>query len=142
MRVARLDLLRQRVHVAEPALERRALEDRRHTRRLVNIIRRFDRGFDCLRAAQPDPNAGRGIDRGDVVGGFPDVLQNFRQLGAARTKRRLTVRDIGLHDRHVGHPDQAARGFGFRQRDEFVEHGARDAHRDAGDADRVKSLAW
>ena len=50
------------------------------------------------------------------------------------------MRDIGLHDRHVGHPDQAARRLGFRQRDEFVEHGARDAHRDAGDTDRVKPL--
>ena len=68
MRVARLDLLRQRVHVAEPPLERRALEDRRHAGRLVNVIRRFDRRFDRLRAAQSNADAGGGVDGGNVVG--------------------------------------------------------------------------
>ncbi len=53
MRAARLDLLAERVHVAEAALERAAGKDAVDTAGLVDDIRRLDGGVDGVRAAQP-----------------------------------------------------------------------------------------
>src|SRR4051812_680287 len=52
VRLARLDLLRQRVDVAEAALERRAEEDRRGAGRLVDRVGDFERCQDGLAAAE------------------------------------------------------------------------------------------
>src|SRR3982074_3979144 len=59
MRLARLDLLRQRMDVAEAALERRAEEDRPSAGGLVEPVGCLLGDMDGLRAAQPPPGAVR-----------------------------------------------------------------------------------
>ncbi len=77
MRAARLDLLRQRMHVAEAALERAAREDRVDAGGLVGQVRDLDRAMDRVGAGEPhagaigEPDrlhlAGLRVDRGQRV---------------------------------------------------------------------------
>ena len=73
VRVARLDLLRQRMDIAEPALERRAAEDGGRASGLVNIIGDLDGRSDGVGTAKPYPHTGRQIDRRDIVGARPVI---------------------------------------------------------------------
>src|SRR3954454_1158922 len=76
MRLARLDLLRQGVDVAEAPLERRAEEDRRGAGRLVDRVGDVERGADRLAAAQPHPCPVGRAQRLDIVGVGPAILQD------------------------------------------------------------------
>src|SRR6202011_2996180 len=53
MGAASLDLLRERVHVAEAALERAAREDRVDARCLVGEVRHLGRALDRVGAGEP-----------------------------------------------------------------------------------------
>src|SRR5471030_513352 len=67
MRLARLDLLRQRMDVAEASLERRAEEDCRSAGRLVGAVGDLESALDRMAAGQPYAGAVLGRQWLDVV---------------------------------------------------------------------------
>ena len=85
VRGARLDLLRQRVDVAEPPLERGAEEDRVHAGRLVGIVRHRLGRLDRKRAGQPHARSRRHVDH-------------------PRIRRPTRCPTESRPDRHVPHP--------------------------------------
>ena len=140
MRLARLDLLRQRMDVAEAALERRAEEDRRGAGGLVDPVRRLLGLVDGLGAGEPHPGAVGRADRLDVVGAAMHVLQDLDQPGARRADVGLAARHVGLDAGIVGEPREIARRLGGGELDEGVEHGARDAERHRRHAAGIEAL--
>src|SRR5580698_9292836 len=68
MRAARLDLLRQRMHVAESPLERAAGKDRIDACALVSEVRDLDRGLDGVAAGKPHPGALGDVYRHGLAG--------------------------------------------------------------------------
>ncbi len=88
MRLARLDLLRQRMDVAEAALERRAEEDRRGAGGLVDPVRRLLGLVDGLRAGEPHAGAVGRADRLDLVGAAVHVASGSRPARRAPSRYR------------------------------------------------------
>src|SRR6516165_1707410 len=68
MGAACLDLLRERVHVAEATLERAAREDRVDTRSLVGEVCHLCRALDRVGAGEPHAGPIGYLDRCHVVG--------------------------------------------------------------------------
>src|SRR6516165_3993007 len=103
-----LDLLRERVHVAEAPLERAAREDRVDARCLVGEVCHFGRALDGVRTGEPHTRTIGDLDRRHVIGMRIDRGERLDQIGVCRAEPRLRARHVGLHDRVVGKPGQAA----------------------------------
>ena len=137
---AGLDLLRERVHVAEAALERAAREDRVDAGCLVGEVRHLGRALDRVGAGEPHAGPIGYLDRRHLVGMRVDRGERLDQVGACRAEPRLRARHLGLHHRVVGEPAQVARRLAGRKLDELGQHRARDAESHGGDPARVEAL--
>src|SRR5438445_366384 len=134
-----LQLLRHAVDVAEAALERVLVEDRRRARRLIEDIDHLQRGVDREGRGEADrhPLVERQMTaRRDRRGGR---LERAEQPVPRRRKTRLGPRDLRLDHIVVAHRvARAARDLVARQLDEMAEHGAPDPKGDAGKTHRVE----
>ena len=133
---ASLDLLRERVHVAEATLERAAREDRVDARSLVGEVCDVDRTLNRVGAGEPHA----GLDRRRLVDMRVESDERLDQVGACRAEPRLRARHIGLHDSVFSEPGEPTRRLAGRQHDELGQHRARDPKRHSGDARRVEGL--
>ena len=137
-----LRLLRHRVDVAQPLLERLFLEHRHRPRGMIQRVDDFARLLDRPGGRQPDhrPILGRLLARRlDMApGGLPRGVQE----GARRAPARLALRELRLHHVVLTHrPGRAARHLVGRQIEEVVDAAARDAQPDAGEAAGIKLVA-
>src|ERR1700686_3472892 len=80
MGAACLDLLGQRVHVAEAALERAAREDRVDARCLVSEVCYLGRALDRFGPGEPHPGPIGYLDRRHVVGMRVDCGEGLDQV--------------------------------------------------------------
>ena len=137
---ARLDLLRQRMDVAEPAFERGTQENRIRAGRLVGIIRDRLGGLDGERTGQPHASPCRHIDHANVVRGVPNGGQCLHQIRMRRAQSRFHLRNARLHDGIVGKSTIVARRLARGQFHERIQHSPRDANRNSRDADSINAL--
>src|SRR5258708_18010845 len=84
MGTACLDLLRERVHVAETVLERATLEDRVDARSLVGEVCHLDRALYRVGAGEPHAGPIGDIDRCHVVGMRLDRREHLDEVGWRR----------------------------------------------------------
>ena len=145
MGVARLDLLRQGVDVAEAALEGAAGEDRVDAGGLVGAVGDIYGAGDRVGAGEAGSSAVRDVDRGCIgrrhLAGAPvDLGHRVDQIAAGGAEAGFGACHLGLDHSVVGEAAGAARGLAQRQLDKGVEHAAGDAERDRGDADRIEGL--
>ena len=80
MGAACLDLLRERVHVAEAAFERAAREDRVNARALVGEVCDLDRTLNRVGAGEPHASPIAYLDRRHVVGMRVDRGERLDQI--------------------------------------------------------------
>ena len=118
------------MHVAEPALERIFLEDRRGAGGKVCLLDDVHRGLTGIdrRHAQPDA-----LLHGRRAGlrALPNLPPGFEEKRPRRGELRLHDADLRLHHGAVAqHRGLALGRLALRQRAEIVQHGARNAERD------------
>ncbi len=141
MRAACLDLLRERVHVAEAALERAAQKDRVDARGLVGEVRHLGRALDRVGAGEPHAGPIDDRDRRHVVGLRIDRGERLDQIGAAPSRAappRAPPRPARPRCRRAGSGRAAPCG---PQCDELGQHRARDAKATAATRSR-RGPAW
>src|SRR5216683_3406852 len=114
MSAACLDLLRERVHVAEAALERAAWEDRVDAGSLVGEVCYLGRALDRVGASEPHAGPVGYLDRRHFVGMRVDRGERLDEVGSRRAEPRLRARHVGLYDRVVGESGEAARRLAGR----------------------------
>jgi Dehydratase family len=91
MSAACLDLLRERVHVAEAALERAVREDRVDACSLVSEVCHLGRRLDGVGAGEPHASPVGDLDRRHTVGMCVDRGERLDQIGApSRASARAT----------------------------------------------------
>src|SRR6516165_6937746 len=96
MRLSPLGLLRGGMHVAEAALERAVVEDRRRTGAVIE-------GVDDLASLVDGPGRGEADRRvllqaqlAGLADRYPDLMEAAEQEGARRAKPRLGLRPLRL----------------------------------------------
>src|SRR5258708_13534141 len=89
MSAACLDLVRERVHIAEAALERAAREDRVDARSLVGEVYHLGRPLDRVGAGEPHAGPIGYLDRRRIVGMRAERGERLNQIGACRAEPRL-----------------------------------------------------
>src|SRR5439155_21565846 len=142
MELTSLELRRDGVDVAEPALECAALEDGRRAGGMIDGVGDLLRLVDGERRREPDQHALFDGEVAHAPDAPPDLLQGGEQQAAGRAQLRFALRDLRLD-----HPVLAklapprARGLVPREIDELVHHRASDAERDAGETRGVEAHA-
>src|SRR5271156_5317850 len=111
MRVARLDLLRHCMDVAETALERAPGEDRVDTGGLVGPVGDGEGVRYRMRAGEACTGAVRDVDRGIRARAAVDLGRRVDQIAAGGAGAGFGARQFGLNYRIVGEPAGAARGL-------------------------------
>src|SRR5689334_17067027 len=136
MRLAALKLLDHGVDIAEAALERVALENRRRSRRVIGRVNDVLCLMDGPGRGQPYRRVviERQAPRPPDVG--PDLLERVQQESTRRPEARLGLRDLRLDDIVVAQSAYgAARDLVARELDKSVQSAPRNSERDPGKAE-------
>src|SRR5258707_14476630 len=92
-----LQLLRARMDVAEPPLERVVVEDRRRAGRLVKRVNDFDPGMDRKGRSEADHHPLVQGDMAALLDSGGDGLEREQKPAPRRPEPRLSVCDLRLH---------------------------------------------
>ncbi len=135
VRVPPVRVLRDHVHVAQPALERLRGKHRGGADGAVGRQRHLLGLVDGVAGGDPD---GHALVKVDPAGGLhrcPYFFERIEKECAGGAQLHVRAGDQRLHRRRLRERSlESARGFLARRRDQRIEHGPRDCQRDACEA--------